>query len=298
MESALLLAERLQDCNQFRDFALDVSLFKAIDRRRFCSRRVVYTCLFGYSENFNDLVYQSDPTIDFVCFTDMPELQSEFWQIEPVERGELDPARAAKQRKILPHRFLSHYRASLYLDNTVRLKMAPAEIFERYLDHSPSPLVCFRHPWRGCVYDEAEEVISRGFDKPERVNTQMRRYRELGYAEGNGLLKGAFLLRRHNDPALVRVMETWFEHVRSYSHRDQLSLPIAAWLHKFTPEFIDLDFTNNEILEYPYPSNPIRLPRGFDDELYLRLNPDVRAAKMDPRRHYLLSGAAEGRVFR
>ena len=270
---------------------------KRIEKIPFRGRRILYTCLFGYSEKFNDFVYERDPTIDFICFTDMSELESAFWRIEKVARGELDAARAAKQRKILPHRFLSDYDASLYVDNTVRLKMAPAEIFERYLDHSRSPFVCFRHPWRQCVYDEAREVISLGFDKPDRVNTQMKRYRELGYPQGNGFWKGAFLLRRHNNPAVICTMETWFDQVLSYSHRDQLSLPVAAWLNRFKPELVGLDFTNNEILEYPYPPDALRLPRMFDDELYLRLNPDVRAANMDPRRHYLLHGAAEGRLF-
>jgi hypothetical protein len=254
--------------------------------------------LFGYSEQFNDLKYRPDPTIDFICFTDMPELRSRSWKIQRVDRNGLDAARAAKQRKILPHRFLLNYDASLYVDNTVRLKMPPVEIFERHLDRSRSPLVCFAHPWRQCIYQEAREVISRGFDRPERVNNQMNRYRELGYPENNGLWKGAFLLRRHNDIAVISLMETWFEHVKSYSHRDQLSLPVAAWLQRVTPEIIDLDFLNNDILEYPYPAEPVRLPRGFDDELYLRLNPDVRAANIHPRRHYFLYGAAEGRPFR
>ena len=261
-------------------------------------RRVVYTCLFGYSEQFNDLVYERDPSIDFICFTDMPELESDFWQIQKVDCGELDPARAAKQRKILAHRFLENYDASLYIDNTVRLKMAPLEIFERYLDPSPSSFVCFIHPWRSCVYDEAHEIIEREFDLPERVEVQIRQYRELGYPARRGLWKGAFLLRRHNETALVSVMETWFGHVCSHSHRDQLSLPIAAWLHNFEPQSIPLDFASNDILEYPYPPNSVRLPRGFDDEIYLQLNPDVRAGNMNARRHYLLHGAAEGRLFR
>jgi hypothetical protein len=266
--------------------------------RRARQRRVVYTCLFGYSENFNDLKYQRDPTVDFVCFTDMPDLRSRFWRIERVERNGLDAARAAKQRKILPHRFLSEYESSLYLDNTVRLKVRPAEIFDRYLDSTGSLLVCFRHPWRNCIYQEAQEVISRGFDTANRVNLQMQRYHTAGYPKGSGLWKGAFLLRRHNHPALIPVMETWFENVLAYSHRDQLSLPFAAWLHKFRPEFVDLNFINNDLLDYPYPPNVVRVPREFDDELYLHLNPDVRSANIDPRRHYLRWGAAEGRRFR
>jgi len=275
-----------------------LQLLTRISSRWRSPKRLVYTCLFGYSERFADLTYERDSTIDFVCFTDMPEVQSNFWRIERAEPSRLDASRAAKQRKILPNRFVSQYDESLYVDNTVRLKMSPREIFERYLHGANSSFTCFPHPWRHCVYDEAQEVISRGFDTPERVNHQMASYQELGYPAHNGLWKGAFLLRRHNDRTVIDVMETWFDHVLKHSHRDQLSLPVAMWLHNFTPEPIPLDFMDNDILEYPYPADPIRLPRGFNDELYLQLNPDVRAAKMNPRRHYLLSGAAEGRRFR
>jgi hypothetical protein len=273
-------------------------LLRKIRRSWSQRRRVVYTCLFGYSEQFNDHVYEDDAQTDFICFTDMPELQSDFWRIIKVEQGQLDPARAAKQRKILPHRFFPGYTSSLYIDNTVRLKPSPAEIFARFLDNSPSPFVCFRHPWRQCVYDEADEVIVQQLENPDRVNRQMSRYRQLGYPSSNGLWKGAFLLRRHNDRALIPIMESWFDHVRSHSNRDQLSLPVVFWLNDFTPGVIDYDFTDNHVLEYPYPPNPVRLPRNFDADLYLKLNPDVRAANTNPRRHYLLHGMAEGRRFR
>jgi len=57
-------------------------------------KRVVYTCLFGHSELFNDFTYERDG-IDFICFTDDPELRSDFWKIELLPRKILDPARAA-----------------------------------------------------------------------------------------------------------------------------------------------------------------------------------------------------------
>lgn len=40
------------------------------------------------------------------------------------------------------------------------------------------------------------------------------------------------------------------------------------------------------------------LPDGFDPEAYLDLNPDVKAAGMDPAVHYLAYGAKEGRLYR
>jgi hypothetical protein len=69
-------------------------------------RCVVYTCLFGHSELFNDFKYDRDG-IDFVCFTDDPELRSDFWKIELVPRQLLQPALATKRIKALPHVYLA-----------------------------------------------------------------------------------------------------------------------------------------------------------------------------------------------
>jgi hypothetical protein len=164
--------------------------------------------MFGYSERFNDFVYEGAEDIDFICFTDDPKLSSAFWQMKVVPSGLLDPARTAKQFKALPHRFLSDYDWSLYIDNTVRLKASPRRIFDEYLAGSPSPYVCFHHFERKCVYDEAEAVLNSKFDDPTIVHEQMSYYRMLGYPTNNGLAKGAFILRQHLDPLLRPVMGT------------------------------------------------------------------------------------------
>jgi hypothetical protein len=260
-------------------------------------RRVVYTCLFGHSELFNDFQYERDG-IDFVCFTDDPELRSDFWKIELLPRKMLDPARAAKRLKALPHVYLAQYDRSLYIDNTVRLKAAPNRLFEQYLAPAKSPLVCFRHPKRDCVYDEAKIVVSLNFDTPERVNTQMALYRYLGYPANNGLAKSTLLLRRHHDPALQRTMNTWHEQVFCHSKRDQLSMPPACWIENFHPEYIPARFDAYELLDWPVIKNDLRVPRDFDEALYLELNPDLAAINMDLRKHYLLYGQNENRKYR
>jgi Protein of unknown function (DUF616) len=260
-------------------------------------RRVVYTCLFGHSELFNDFQYERDG-IDFVCFTDDPELRSDFWKIELLPRRALDPARAAKKIKALPHLYLAQYDCSLYIDNTVRLKAAPSRLFEEYLAPAKSPLLCFRHPERDCIYEEAKVVLSIGFDTPERVNPQMALYRYLGYPAHNGLAKSTLLLRRHQSPALQRVMNTWCEQVFCHSRRDQLSLLPACWLENFDPEYIPLRFDAFDLLDWPVIKNNLRVPRDFDDALYLELNPDLATLNMDPRKHYLLWGQNEHRKYR
>jgi hypothetical protein len=126
-------------------------------------KRVVYTCLFGHSELFNDFTYERDG-IDFICFTDDPELRSDFWKIELLPRKILDPARASKKLKALSHIYLAQYDWSLYVDNTVRLKVAPNRFFEEFLVPSKSALACFRHHERDCIYDEAKAVLSLGLE--------------------------------------------------------------------------------------------------------------------------------------
>jgi hypothetical protein len=260
-------------------------------------RCVVYTCLFGHSELFNDFKYDRDG-IDFVCFTDDPELRSEFWKIELLPRQLLHPALAAKRIKALPHLYLAQYDWSLYIDNTVRLKATPKQIFEQYLAPAKSALVCFRHYERDCIYAEAKTVIALRFDTPERVNTQMALYRYLGYPANNGLAKTTLLLRRHQDRELQRVMQTWSDQVFSHSKRDQLSLLPACWFEGFELEYLPIEFDAYQLLDWPVIKDNLRVPRDFDEALYLELNPDLRNIGMDLRKHYLQWGQNEKRSYR
>ena len=271
------------------------ALHKLLTRLGWPPRCVVYTCMFGYSERFNDFLYDGAKNIDFVCFTDNPELKSSFWKMRVVAPGILDPARAAKRIKALPHLFLPEYDWSLYIDNTVELKSSPRLFFDRFLARASSPYVCFRHPERACVYDEAEEIIRLQLDEPACVQEQMRVYRRLGYPAKNGLAKGAFILRRHHDPLLRPIMECWYEQILTYSKRDQLSLNPVMWHFGFAPTYLPIKFRQNELLNWPVVADGGRLPRDFDDERYLQLNPDVTS---NPRRHFLQEGAAQGRHYK
>jgi hypothetical protein len=262
---------------------------------RYEPRCVVYTCMFGYGEQFNDFAYEPDPRISFVCFTDDPDLRSNFWEIRRMGTEMLDPVRAAKRIKALPHVFLREFDWSLYIDNTVRLKQHPRELFETYLAAAGSPLVAFRHPERACVYDEAEAVIALGFDDPDRVRKQMAFYRHLGYPERAGLAKGTFLLRRHHDPRLVKVMSRWHQQVLVHSLRDQLSLNPVMWFDAFQIGYLDRDFHDYELLDWPVLKDNLRVPRDFDDVRYRELHPNL---DMNCRKHYLLHGAAEGRPYK
>jgi len=261
-------------------------------------RGVLYTCLFGFSEPLNELPDVAlEDGVDKICFTDDAKLTSRTWQIRVIEGTLLDAVRSSKRIKILAHRYLSAYKKSLYIDNTVRLKRPATELFEQYLRSDAAPLVCFAHPERSCIYDEATAVLGLGYDDPARVRRQIAHYRSIGYPVEGGLFKGAFLLRRHHDPALIACMESWFEQVLVHSYRDQISMPVVFKQHALSPSLIAKNFLDNDILDWPVLSGQ-RLPRDFDDLRYLELHPDVKADGMNPRQHYQLHGRNEGRNYR
>ncbi|MBL4693043.1 MAG: hypothetical protein JKY92_06910, partial [Magnetovibrio sp.] len=59
------------------------------------------------------------------------------------------------------------------------------------------------------------------------------------------LFENNFLLRRHNAPDVVKLMEAWWEQMNTHSHRDQLSLPYVAWKQGFVPHLFDQELKHS-----------------------------------------------------
>ena len=270
---------------------------KAIQARmKIFSKRVVYTCLFRNYETLNEQPLAIDSKVPFICFTDQHDLNSKTWSFRTVKPLSIDPARESKRVKILPHQFLKEFNESIYIDASCILKMTPAYIFKAYLYRGSRNFVCLRHPWRDCIYQEAEEIVKSDIDVEFKVREQMDHYKRLGFPEHAGLIAGTFLLRRHLREDVKHSSEVWFAHVLRYSKRDQLSFNFTAWRTSLSFTALDLELTSNPI--FSWPNQVDRLPYHFDDPVYLWLNPDVAKANIGARKHYHQYGRSEGRPTR
>lgn len=195
----------------------------------------VFTALIGNYEALNEQPLARDTPIPFICFTDDPGLRSETWQIRLVRPAlALDPIRSQRDIKIRAHRHLPDFDASIYIDNSVVLREAPQALWDRC--PSDHPLALFEHGFRDTLAEEFLEVARLGMDEPSRIFEQLNHY-ALSHPD---LLEakpwwGGVLLRRHHDPALLRMQEIWADHVLRYARRDQLSLPIACREAGLTP---------------------------------------------------------------
>ena len=220
-------------------------------------RVCVYTVLIGGYERLNEQPMAEASAIDFLCFTDDPGLTSATWQIRNVRPLFADdPTRSARALKIRAHSVVPDYDVSLYIDNSVVLLRPPEEVVANLLpDEELVAMVA--HGFRDSVRDEFAAVAEARFDAPSRLEEQLAHYESSDH-ESLDLrpLKGILVLRRHNEPAVVSAMETWYSHVLRYSRCDQLSLWVALRRATLEPLVHVLDN-----FESPYHRWPVAIDR-------------------------------------
>lgn len=191
-------------------------------------RKVVYTVITGKYDNL-----RSQPRIkgwDYICFTDDPELKSEFWDICQVPADdELDSIKRQRKIKILAHEYLSEYDLSVYIDGNVRIIGDLDQFIEKNCPESKGYVFIGEHPERDCIYDEAKACIKLRKGDPKTIVNQVVAYYKEGFPKHYGLTQSCIVIRYHNNEDCKRLMESWWQEVKDKSHRDQLSLSYCEW---------------------------------------------------------------------
>lgn len=157
---------------------------------------------------------------DFILFSDRP-WTSPTWTVREACGLFTDPRRNARAPKLLAHQYLPGYEYSVWIDGSMRLLVPARELVEKYLGHHDIAL--FPHPWRDCVYDEADACIQHGLDDPAVITAQMEKYKRDNYPVHNGLHATGVILRRHNK-RIETFNDAWWAELRQHSRRDQLGI--------------------------------------------------------------------------
>jgi hypothetical protein len=215
------------------------------------SRGVIYTSVFG---NYDNIIEQKLPDgWDWKYFSEENSL--------PLYS---DNTRNAKRFKILPHRYLSEYEYSIFIDGNMTVVGDVNKLIDNYL--GDSNVAFFSHSGnsldgRNCVYDEAETIFELGEknmkltpergmlnykDNPNVIKSQIERYHLLGYPQKNNLITGMVIVRRHNENDCIQTMEDWWTEIKYNSRRDQLSFNYVAWKNNLKFNYIDGDSRNNK----------------------------------------------------
>jgi hypothetical protein len=219
------------------------------------NKLAIYTCIindpstFGVTENYDSLKSPSivESNIDYICFTNNPEIKSDLYQIRYVDNSMFwkDSAVKTQRRiKISPHIFLKEYDQSIWIDGHITLKKKIYDTAQELFDSSSS-FICRRHPSRDCVYEEAELLKKIKKDRKETISKQMLRYEKEGLPKKNGLIASGIMLRKHHEPSVVDCMNLWWKELSKNSHRDQISFAYASWKQSTPYSEFGEDFFNS-----------------------------------------------------
>ncbi|RAP50414.1 MAG: hypothetical protein BZ136_01340 [Methanosphaera sp. rholeuAM74] len=207
------------------------------------NKMAVYTAVTG---NYDEPLVPSyvNDEFDYICFTDNPYLTSDFWDVRLMDDESTDAVRLARKYKILPHKYLSEYDYSLWIDTNFEI----TGDLTRYINDNigESSLLAVRHEHRNCIYEEAIECIKSHKDDKVVIDNQMNRYRSEGYPESNGLIASGILFRKHDDRTVKKVMEDWLYEVEHESYRDQLSFNYVCWKNNFQYDDSMIFYPKNE----------------------------------------------------
>ncbi|WP_304125278.1 glycosyltransferase [Methanosphaera cuniculi] len=208
-------------------------------------KMVVYTAITG---GFDDLVTPSviNEDFDYVCFTDNPELKSDFWDIRLItgKENELDNIRKARRFKMFPHIYLSEYDYSLWIDGNFDIIADVEDYIKEYSKNNK--LLAIPHDARDCIYEEAHATIEANKDYPDIVELEMDKYEKEGFPHNYGLIASGIIFRDHHDPEVIKLMEDWFSEVMNYSQRCQLSFNYVCWKNNFQYDKSDLYCFKNQ----------------------------------------------------
>jgi hypothetical protein len=185
---------------------------------------------------------------DFICFSEA-SIRCRGWDVRRIERRDIvvengvktnDKAKTTKRIKILPHLFVRDYHLSIWIDSSIQFK-EEIDLDALVADFiaSPSLMRVRAHPYRSCIYSEAEEVARRKLDTRQSVEALVARYRREQFPDNFGLTESNFVLRKHRAEAMVGFDEAWWRNVRQFSRRDQLSFDYVRWKHPIEVSFID-----------------------------------------------------------
>lgn len=191
-------------------------------------RLAIYTAVYGGYDTLPAAVEQ-DVDVDWICFTDDPELQVDGWRVELAQGRYEHPRMSAKWFKARPDLALPGYRWTIWIDANMQVDSPAFAREARAL--APSGLGVFRHPQRSCIYREARASARTAPGKytDQPLLEQVESYRAEGFPARSGLFALGTIARDRDVQQVRDLGAMWLHECERWSYQDQLSFPVVAW---------------------------------------------------------------------
>lgn len=205
-------------------------------------KKVVYTIILGGYDKVKSIIKENG--YDYFLITDnnsIKKIKNINWTILdiPEKIKNLNISLVKKQRfiKLHPHLFFKKYDLSIYIDGTFIIKGNLDEFLLRIF--SPNfYLYTFEHPTRNSIFKEIKACIMSKKEKKSMGQLIFKKYKQEKFPDNKGLIESCLLIRKHNEQECINIMNNWYEEIKNYSHRDQLSFNYIYWKNNIKLKYI------------------------------------------------------------
>lgn len=199
---------------------------------------VIYTCISGDYDSLKNLSFIDTEHFDYVCFTNSNKIKTLDvypWKIIDVlnfdigiTKNDVDYViKFARFFKTHPHLFFENYEKSIWIDGNINV-LGEANDFIKLLNNDNFILVPI-HPTRNNIYEELKACRSLGKETSENLNKVNRFLINENFPSDTKLVQTGIILRNHNDKKCIFFMNKWWDMIKDYSKRDQLSFNYVFW---------------------------------------------------------------------
>jgi hypothetical protein len=190
---------------------------------------IVYTAIFGDKDKGPALVNKDllpDLDIRFVCVSDNPELKSSDYEIIYKPQQYSDVTKNARNIKLNGIEGIEKYDVAIWHDSSLMIDCAK---LVKLTGFAKTHMVSTFHHRRYCAYLEAIACIDSGKDSALRITAQMFRYYMKGFPSNHQLHETGIMVLNCREYFKSELRSIWWNEIKNWSRRDQLSLPYARW---------------------------------------------------------------------
>ena len=202
---------------------------------------VIYTAIIdNYDTLYSPSVYDTD-NFDYICFTNSTDLLNKNifpWTIINVSKiceslNIDDHVKWARYFKTHPHFFFENYEKSIWIDSNVDIIGDSLDFLEKM---KTTYLLTTDHPFRNDIYEEISACNKLKKDTWNNLNNIQKYLIDQGFPVlSTKLIQSNILARNHHDLKCIFLMEKWWEMIKTFSKRDQLSFNYVFW--KYNGEY-------------------------------------------------------------
>lgn len=180
-------------------------------------KTIIYTCIIGNYDNLEEIktVHRA------ICFTDS-NIRSETWEIIKIKPTK----KIFRKVKICPHLYLPEHDRNVWVDGNVVI-----ENIDQFIEDKAG-FAIQRHLKRNCIYKEAVTCIDARKDTEKVIMAQVNKYYAEGYPFDNGMVESCIIIRDNTEKNRA-FGESWWNEVKRFSVRDQISFNYVAWKTEF-----------------------------------------------------------------